>query len=143
MPRVGNFGFAADEGENFELEAAQLFESKTLKQRASGRGQVMLHRIAQREETATGALESVAQGNQFLPTVDGDPPTIAQIARELFGVDVEIGDIGIAPDKRVERFDVGGSRSIFFAPVDSDGPGIAELDCDDPQSRVGAEEERI
>ena len=128
---------------DFELKPAQLFERKALEQSAPGRGQVMLHRIAQREEAASGALQSIAQGDQLLPTVDADSPGITQVAREFFSIDVEIGHVGIAPDERVERLDVGRGRSIFLAPVDLDRSGVAELDRDDARGRVGTEEECV
>ena len=141
--RVRDFGFPADKGENFELKPAQFFESQAFEERATGVGEVMLHRIAQREETPARALQSVSERDQFLPAVDANPPTIAQIAGEFFGVDIEIGDVRIAPDKRMERLDVGNGRAIFFAAVNLDGPSVAQLDRDDPRRRVGAEEERI
>ncbi len=143
LRRVGNVGFAADKRKNFELEPAQFFERQAFEQSATGCGEVMLHRIAQREETATRALQSIAERDQFLPTVDADPPAIPQIAFELFGVDIEIGHVGIAPDERVERLDVGDGRAVLFAPVNLDRPGVAELDRNDPRSRVGTEEERV
>ena len=96
----------ATKGENFELKRRSFFERKSLEQGAPGRGQVMLHRIAQREERAAGALQSIAQRDQFLPTVDADPPAVASNRREFFGFDVEIGHVGIAPDERMKRLDV-------------------------------------
>src|SRR5438477_3795468 len=103
----------------------------------------MLHRIAQREEAAARALESVAQGDQFLPTVHADPPAVTQIARELLSVDIQIGHVGIAPDERMERLDVDARRAIFFSAINLYGSRFAQLDRDDPFSGIGPEKQRV
>ena len=75
-----------------------------------------MHRIAQSEKTAARVLKSVAERDQFLPAVDADPPAEFQIARKFLGVRLaEIGDIGIAPDKRMEFLDLAAGGAILFA----------------------------
>ena len=106
-------------------------------------GKVMLHRIAQREEAAAGALQPVTERDQLLPAVDADPPAVTQIAAELLGLDVEIGHVGIAPDKRVKRLDIGRGRAILFAAINLHGPGFAQLDRNDARGRVRAKKERV
>ena len=48
-----------------------------------------------------------------------------EIARQSFGLDIEIGYVGITPDEWVKRFDVADGRSVFFAPIDLHRPGFA------------------
>ena len=129
--------------QHFELEPAEFVELQTFEQRAPGVSEIMLHRIAEREKAAAGALQSIAQGDQFLPAIHADPPAVAQIAGELFGVDVQIGNVGIAPDEWVERLGVGDSRAILFPAINLHGPGIAELDRHDARRRVGSEKQRV
>src|SRR5687768_14077808 len=42
---VRQFGFTADEGEEFDLEPAQFLKRQTLEEGASRMGKVMLHRV--------------------------------------------------------------------------------------------------
>ena len=93
--------------EHFELHAFQLFEGQILEQSASSCSEVMLNRIGKREEIAAGVLESVAERNQFLPAIDCDEPAVLQIAPEFFRLDAKIDNVGVGPDKRVKRLDVG------------------------------------
>ena len=103
----------------------------------------MLHRIAQREEAAAGALQAIAERDQFLPAIDADPPAELQIAGELLGFDPEIGHIGVAPNERMKRLDVAGRAAVFFAAINFHRAGIAHLDRDNPRRRIGAEEQGV
>src|SRR5262245_12581892 len=115
LGRARNVGFASNKGEDLNLKPAEFLEGKTLKQRSPRRNQIVLHRIVQSEKIASDLFESVAEGDQFLPTVSSDTPAIAQIALELFSIDVEVRNIGITPKKWVERLDVCRGRTILFA----------------------------
>src|SRR5262245_3451421 len=103
----------------------------------------MLHRITQCEKAAAGILESIAQGNQFLPAINANPPAIPQIAFESFSVDIEIGDIGVAPDKRMERLDIAHGGTVFFASVNLYSPGVTELDRNNPLGRIRTEQQFV
>ena len=129
--------------ENLELEPMQFFKSQPLEQGSTSVGEIMLNRISQREEVAPCAFQSVSERDQFLPTVHADSPAVAQLARELFSVDVEIGYVGITPDERMKRFDLGYNRSIPIASVDLDCSGFTQLDRDDPLGRIRSKQEVI
>src|SRR5947209_1011249 len=121
----------------------QLFEGEALEESPARVGEVMLHRIAQREKTAACVFQSVSQCDQFLPAVDTDSPPVTQVAGEFLRVDVEIGDVGVAPDKWLERLDIGPYRTILFASVNFHGSRLTELDGDNPRGRVGPEQELV
>ena len=89
-----------------------MLEREILKERATGVGEVMLDRVAQSEETATGVFESVAQRDQFFPTVEADAPPISQISLEFFRIYTKIGDIRIEPDEWMKLFDVAGGAAL-------------------------------
>src|SRR5207244_13379078 len=107
--------------ERFKLHAFQLFEAQILEQCASSCGKVMLNRIGEREEIATGVFESVAKRNQFLPAIHCDEPAVLQIAPEFFRLDAKIDNVRVGPDKRVKRLDVGYRRTIVFPLMHAHG----------------------
>ena len=78
--RIGHAGYRLFEGEHFELQPFQFFERQTFEQRAPRRGEIMLHRIGEGEEIAPGVFETVAQRDQFLPTVHCNSPAVFEIA---------------------------------------------------------------
>ncbi len=134
---------ASGYSEHFELHAFQFLEGQILEQRASSCGEVMLNRIGEREKIATGVFESVAKRNQFLPAIDGDEPAIFQIAAQFFRLDAKIDNIGVCPDKRMKRLDVGNGRPICFPPMHTHGAAFAQLNGDNPRRQVRAEEQRV
>ena len=80
------FKVTAREREHLELHPLQLFKRQLLEKGAAGTSEIMLHRIAQSEKVAPGALKSIAQRNKLLPTVGRNQPVILQVAGELFRV---------------------------------------------------------
>src|SRR5262249_21020482 len=103
----------------------------------------MLDRIGKGEEIAPRILQSVSESDQFFPTVDRDQPAELQIAFELLGFDSEIDNVRVSPNKRMERLDVGGCRSILFATINFDRAGLAKLNRDDARRRVRAKEDFV
>src|SRR2546430_3996556 len=103
----------------------------------------MLHRIGEGEEIASSFLQSIAQSDQFLPTIDRDQPAIFEIAFELLGFDAKIDNVAIAPDKWMKRFDVGGGRSVIFPAINFHRTSFAELDCDNTGCRISGEKQRV
>ena len=103
----------------------------------------MLHGIRKREEVAPRVFESVAKCYQFLPAIDGDEPSVLQIAAELFCLDAKIDYIRVGPDKWVERLDVGNGRSICFAAMYAHSPAFAQFNGHDPRRRISAKEQRV
>src|SRR3954464_13859013 len=106
-------------------------------------GEVVLYRIAQREKAAAGILQAVPERDQFLPAIDADPPAEAQIARQFFGVDIQIGHVGIAPDERMKRLDIARNGTVLLAPVNLYRPRFAELNRDNRRRRVRAEKQFV
>src|SRR5712675_2545901 len=103
----------------------------------------MLNRIGKREEIAAGVFESVTKRNQFLPAIDCDEPAVLQIAPELLSLDPKIDNVGVRPDKRMKRLDVGNGRTIWFPSMHTHGAGFAQFNGDDSRRRVRAEEQRV
>src|SRR4029077_3331318 len=103
----------------------------------------MLNRIGKREEIAAGVFESVPKRNQFLPTIDGDQPSVLPIAPELLCLDAKIDNVGVGPDKRMKRLDVGNGRTIWFPAMHTHGAGFAQLNSHNPRRRVCAEEKCV
>src|SRR4030095_9547587 len=116
----------------------QIFE-----QTATRRGQVMLHRIGKGEEIAPGIFESVAQGDEFFPAVDRDQPAVLEIALKLFGFDAKVHNIRVAPDKWVERLNVGNGRSVRFPAINLNRSSLAEFNRDDAWRWISAKEQRV
>src|SRR5438045_51201 len=81
--------------------------------------------------------------DQFLPAIDGDEPSVLQIAAELFCLDAKIDYIRGGPDKWVERLDVGNGRSICFAAMYAHSPAFAQFNGHDPRCRISAKEQRV
>ena len=52
---------AARKREHLDLHPFQFFKRQLLEERAAGLGEIMLHRIAQREKVAAGFLQSIAK----------------------------------------------------------------------------------
>ena len=77
-------------GEHFDLHPLQFFKPQVFKQRASGRGQIVLHWIGEREEIASGVSQSVAQCDQFFPAINRDQPAVFKTAFKLFGFDAKM-----------------------------------------------------
>ena len=76
------------------------------KVRPSG-AEIMLHRIAQGEETAPRFFQAVAQRDQLFPAIDGDEPIVSQVTGKFLCVlEPEIGDIAIRPDKGMKRLNI-------------------------------------
>src|SRR4030095_3462902 len=111
--------------------------------RASSCCEVMLDGIGESEEIAAGVFESVAQGDEFFPAIDRDQPAIPEIALKLFGFDAKIDNIGVAPDKWVERLDVGNGRSVRFPAIALNRSSLAEFNCDNARGWISAEEQRV
>src|SRR5260370_22151504 len=103
----------------------------------------MLNRIGKREEIAAGIFESVAKRNQFLPAIDCDEPAVLQIAPEFLRLDAKIDNVGVSPDKRVKRLDVGNRRTIWVPAMHTHGAGFAQLNSHNPRRRVRTEEKRV
>ena len=103
----------------------------------------MLDRIIKGEEIATRLFETVAQRDQFFPTIDRDQPAIFEVAFEPLGLDAKIDNVRVAPNKWMEWLDVGDGRSVLFAAINFHGAGLAELDGNNPRHRVGAEEQPV
>src|SRR4029077_11861822 len=144
--RIGDPGAGiSDAGyrEHLDLHAFQFFKWKIFKQRPPGRREVMLHGIGKREEIAPGVFEPVAQCDEFLPAIDRDQPAVLEIALKLFGFDAEIDNIRVAPDKRVERLNVGDGRSISFPAIDLNRSSLAEFNCHNARGWISAEEQRV
>ena len=129
--------------ERFDLQSFQFFKRQIFEQRATRRGQVMLHRIGKGEEIAPRAFESVAQCDEFLPTIDRDQPAVLEIALKLFGFDAKIDNIRVAPDKWVERLNVGDGRSVRFPTINLNRSGLAELDGHNAWCWISAKEQRV
>src|SRR5438105_10775168 len=77
----------------------------------------MLNWIGECKKIASGVFQTIAQRDQFLPTVDRDQPAKFQIAFELFRFAPKIDNVRVRPTERVERLDVGRCRSIFLSTV--------------------------
>ena len=103
----------------------------------------MLNRIGKREEIASGIFQSVAQRNEFFPAIDRHEPAVFEIAGQLFCFNAKIDNVGVGPNERVERLDLGRGRSIFFPAINFDRPGLAQLDGHNPRRWVSAKEHRV
>src|SRR5205807_8099650 len=114
----------------------------------------MLDGIGKGKEIAPGFFEPVTQRNQFLPAIDGDTPTVLEIAGEFLSLDAksairtdssrgEIDNIGVAPNEWMERLDLRDCRTIFFTPVNFYRAGFAQFDCNNARRRIRAEEHRV
>src|SRR2546430_13165306 len=136
-------GVAFGERKHFELHPFQFFKSQVLEQRAPGRREIMLDWISEGEEIASGFLETVAQRDQLLPTIDRNDPAIVQFAAQLFRFDAKIDNIAIGPYEWMERLDVGDCRSILFPAINFDRSRFAQLDRNDPRRRINTEEHRV
>src|SRR5216110_177447 len=119
------------------------FKPQVFKQRASGRGQIVLHGIGEREEIASGVSQSVAQCDQFFPAINRDQPAVFKTAFKLFGFDAKIQNIRVAPDKRVKRFNFDDCRSTFSPAINFNGSRFAQFNRDDPRRSIGAEEHGV
>ena len=71
----------------------------------------MLDRIGEREIVAPGVLQSVAQRDQFLPTVDRNAPAVFEIAAQFFRFDPQIDNVAVGPDEWMKWLDLA-RRSI-------------------------------
>src|SRR5439155_23384035 len=133
---ASNAGDGFFKGKNFELHAFQFFERQFFEQRATSGSEVMLHRIVEGEEIAVRFLEAVAQSDQFLPTINRDQPAVLQVAFELLGLNSKIDNIGVAPDKWMERLDVGDGRSALSAAINLYRSRFTQLNRNDARHRV-------
>ena len=134
---------AVGKRQHFELHPLQFFQRQFFEQCAARRGEVMLHRIVEGEESAACFFETVAQCDQFLPTIDRDQPSVFEIAPELLGFNAEIDDVRVGPNKRMERLHVGDCRSVPFTSINLHRAGLAELDGNNSRRRVGAKKQRV
>ena len=66
-----------------------------------------------------------------------------QIALKLFGFDAKIDNIRVAPDKWVERLNVGDGRSVLFPAINLNRSSFAEFDGDDARCWIRAEKQRV
>jgi hypothetical protein len=103
----------------------------------------MLYRIVEGEEIASRFFETVAQRDQFLPTIDRNQPSVFEVALELLGFNAKIDNVRVGPNERMERLHVGGCRSILFAPINFHRAGLVERNGDNPRHRIGAEEQCV
>ena len=103
----------------------------------------MLHRIGEGEKITPGVFKSVAQRDQFLPTVHRNSPAVFEIASELFCFDAKVDNVRVGPNEGMKRLDLGHGRSILFPAINLDRAGLAELDRDDARRRIGAEEHGV
>src|SRR5262249_55612262 len=110
---------------------------------AASCSEIMLNRIAKREEITAGAFESVAKRDQFLPAIDCDKPPVLQIASEFLRLDPKIDNVGVGPDKRVKRLDVGNCRTICFPAMHAYSAGFAQLSGHNPRRWIRAKEQRV
>src|SRR5207248_5517669 len=124
---------------HFYLHPFQFFKRQVFKQRASGRGEVVLYRIGEGEEIASSVLQTVTQADEFLPAIDRDQPTVIEIALKLFGFDAKIDNIRVAPDKWVKRLNIGNGQSICFPTINLNRSSFAEFNCDNAMRRMGFE----
>ena len=103
----------------------------------------MLHRIGESEEIAPGAFQSIPQCDQLFPAIHRDQPAVLETAFELFRFNAKIDNIRVAPDKWMERLNVGNRRAVCFPAVNLNRSGFAELNCNDAWRRISAEEQRV
>src|SRR5262249_34755011 len=134
---------AAFERQHFELHSFQCFKRQIFEQGAARGREVMLHRVRKREKIAPGALESVPQRDEFLPTIDGDQPAILEIAAEHLGFNAEIDNVAVGPDKWMERLDAGDCRSILLPTINFHRSCFAQFNRDDARRGISAEEQRV
>src|SRR5919198_446345 len=80
-------------GKHFDLHSLQCFERQIFEQRAASCSEIMLNRICECEEVASGAFQSVAERDQFLPAIDRDEPTVLQIGPKFFTLNAEIDNV--------------------------------------------------
>ena len=88
-------------------------------------------------------LEAVAQSDQFLPTINRDQPAVLQVAFELLGLNSKIDNIGVAPDKWMERLDVGDGRSVLSAAIELYRSCFTQLNRNDARHRVRTKEHPV
>jgi hypothetical protein len=112
-------------GQHFELHTFEFFKREFFEQCPAGCSEIMLNGIGEGEEIATGAFESVAERNQFLPAIDSDEPAVIQIAPKFFRFDTEIDNVRVGPDKRMKWLYVGDCRSICFPTMHPNGAAFA------------------
>src|SRR4029453_10832491 len=136
-------GYSVFEGEHLDLHAFQFFKWQILKQRASSCCEVMLDGISESEEIAAGVFESVAQGDEFFPAIDRDQPAIPEIALKLFGFDAKIDNIRVAPDKWVERLNVGDGRSVRFPTINLNRSSLAEFNGHNARRWIRTKKQRV
>jgi hypothetical protein len=103
----------------------------------------MLHRICECEVIAPGILQPVAQGNQFLPTVDRNQPAVFQTPLKLFGFDAQVDHVRICPNEWMKRLNVRYRRTVLFPAINLHRPGLAKLDCNDAWGWISAKEQRV
>src|SRR5207302_9103860 len=104
----------------------------------------MLHRIAQGEEIPTRFLQAVPKRDQFLPALDNNQPVVFQVAAELLGIlQSKIGYVAISPHERMERLDVYNCGAALIPTINPYRAGFAQLNGDDPGSRIGTKKQRI
>ena len=143
---LGGFGEIAFTGgsDRFDLQTLHVLQRHPFEERPARGGEVMLHRIAEGEEAASRAFQTVPKRDQLLPAIDRDPPIVTESAFQLLGIlHSQIGHVAIRPDEGMERLHFHGRAAIFAAPINPDGPGVAQLDRHDSRSRIGTEEERV
>src|SRR2546423_6146337 len=103
----------------------------------------MLDWIGEREEIAPCVFESVAQSDEFLPAIDSDQPAILEIALKLFGFDAKIDNIRVAPDKWVERLNVGDGRFVRFPTINLNRSSLAEFNGHNARRWIRTEEQCV
>src|SRR5262249_37857215 len=103
----------------------------------------MLHWIGEREEIAPGVFEPVAQCDEFLPAIDSHQPAVLETALQLLGFDAKIDNVRVAPDKWVERLNVGNRRAVRFTAINLNRSSFAEFNRDNTWRRIGTEEQRV
>src|SRR4029077_17130440 len=103
----------------------------------------MLDRVGESEEIAPGVFQTVTQGDQFLPTVDGDKPFVFEIADEFFRFDAEVDNVAVRPNKWVERFHVGDCRPVLLPTMDLHGAGLAQFYGDNSRGWVGPKQNLV
>ena len=143
LRRLRQIAFARGR-DHFDLQALHFLQRHAFEQGPPGVGEVVLHRVGQREKNASRALQAVAQRDQFFPTVDRDQPVELEIAGELLRVlHPEIGDVGVRPDERPERLHLDRGAAVLLATINAHRASVAHLDRDDSQRRIGAEEQQV
>src|SRR4029453_798152 len=103
----------------------------------------MRYRIGEGEEIASSVLQTITQADEFLPAIDRDQPAVLETALKLFGFDAKIDNVRIAPNKWVERLNVGNGRSICFPAINLNRSSFAEFNRDNAGRWISAEEKGV